>query len=129
MGRRAIRGRVRVFLSRLLESELMDTMALLYELISERKESPVQGSYTSYLFGEGLDKILKKIGEESAEVIIAAKGGESSAVIEELCDLYYHTLVLMCEKGIDISQVISVLEDRRQKQLNLKDMKSVDRNT
>ena len=129
MGRRAIRGRVRVFLSRLLESELMDTMALLYELISERKKSPVQGSYTSYLFGEGLDKILKKIGEESAEVIIAAKGGESSAVIEELCDLYYHTLVLMCEKGIDISQVISVLEDRRQKQLNLKDMKSVDRNT
>ena len=64
-----------------------------------------EGSYTSYLFQEGIDKILKKVGEESAEVIIAAKNQEKSEVVYETADLIYHLLVMMVEQGIKLSDI------------------------
>jgi phosphoribosyl-ATP pyrophosphohydrolase/phosphoribosyl-AMP cyclohydrolase len=90
--------------------------AILYELYSvirQRQEQRPEGSYTSYLFNKGLDKILKKVGEESAEVIIAAKNREKSEVIYESADLIYHLLVLLVEQGVDLAEVFAELESRR----------------
>jgi len=106
-----------------------DVMKSLYEVVLERKEHPQEGSYTCYLFDKGIDKILKKVGEECAETIIAAKNGENAATVEEICDLFYHVLVMMAQQGIDIDDVSAVLEARRQKIGNLKTMKNTDRNT
>lgn len=92
----------------------------LYEVIGERKQVPSEGSYTCYLFDKGMDKILKKIGEESAEVIIGAKNGDKEETIEEICDLAYHVLVLMAQMGIEPEEVAAVLEERRQKISNKK---------
>ena len=92
----------------------------LYEVILERKANPVEGSYTSYLFREGMDKILKKCGEESAEVIIAAKNGNLGELANETGDLVYHLLVLMAEAGLTLDEFYAVLEERRQKAGNLK---------
>jgi len=72
----------------------------LYCVIKDRKANRKPGSYTTYLFDKGVDKILKKIGEESAEVIIAGKGGEREEAIYEIADLTYHVMVLMAEMGI-----------------------------
>ena len=85
----------------------------LYDVISQRKHSPAQGSYTSYLFDEGLDKILKKIGEESSEVIIAAKNGAKEEMVGEISDLIYHLLVLMVSQNLTIQDVAEELERRR----------------
>lgn len=87
----------------------------LYEVINNRKENQEEGSYTTYLFNKGLDKILKKVGEESTEVIIAAKGENKEEQIEELCDLSYHILVLMAQLNIKPSEVEKVLIERRKK--------------
>ncbi len=84
----------------------------LYELLEERKRELPEGSYTSYLFQKGLDKILKKIGEESTEVIVAAKGGERKETVYEIADLVYHVLVLMVEAGIPLSEVREELASR-----------------
>ena len=83
----------------------------LMELIKGRKNERVDGSYTSYLFDKGLDKILKKIGEESSEVIIAAKNDRKEAIYE-ISDLIYHMLVLMAEMDIDIKDIIKELASR-----------------
>ena len=85
----------------------------LYEVVQHRRANPVEGSYTNYLFAQGLDKILKKIGEEAAEVIIAAKNPGVEELVYELADLYYHTIVLMAEKGTDPGAVFSELRSRR----------------
>ncbi|MBR5428404.1 MAG: bifunctional phosphoribosyl-AMP cyclohydrolase/phosphoribosyl-ATP diphosphatase HisIE [Clostridia bacterium] len=77
----------------------------LMELIKGRKTNPQEGSYTTYLFEKGIDKILKKVGEESAEVIIAAKGGDRGETIYEIADLAYHVMVLMAETGIGIDDI------------------------
>ncbi|GAA0180797.1 phosphoribosyl-ATP diphosphatase [Clostridium sediminicola] len=87
----------------------------LYNIVLERKENPEEGSYTSYLFQKGLDKILKKVGEESTEVIIAAKNSDSNELTDELCDLMYHLLVLMAEKDVSIENVYEELAERRKK--------------
>src|SRR5690625_7677202 len=83
------------------------------EEIKHRQANPVEGSYTSYLIREGLDKILKKIGEESSEVIIGAKNRDKQELTSELADLTYHTLVLMAESGVSVEDVKKVLIDRR----------------
>ncbi len=70
----------------------------LFNIIEDRKDKPIEGSYTGYLFEKGLDKILKKVGEESSEVIIAAKNEDEEELIKEICDLTYHIMVLMVEK-------------------------------
>ncbi len=87
------------------------TVCGLMELIKGRKAENVEGSYTSYLFEKGLDKILKKIGEESSEVIIAAKNDRKEAIYE-ISDLVYHLLVLMAEMNIDIKDIIKELASR-----------------
>ena len=84
----------------------------LYALIIDRKEKRPEGSYTSYLFNSGLDKILKKIAEESGEVIIAAKNKSPSEIISELSDLFYHLLVLMVERGVSLAEVQAELVRR-----------------
>lgn len=85
----------------------------LYQLLKERKEKLPEGSYTTYLFQKGLDKILKKVGEECTEVIIAAKSQEGNAeLIYELADLYYHALVLMLQQGVTLDQVRNELASR-----------------
>lgn len=91
---------------------------IVYELVEEirhRKENPVEGSYTAYLFREGIDKVLKKIGEESSEVIIGAKNEDKQELTSELADLAYHTLVLMEIAGLDIHDVKQELVQRRTK--------------
>lgn len=110
-----------------------DVLLDLYEVIENRKNNPEEGSYTCYLFEKGLDKILKKVGEESSETIIAAKNcvqtGDKEEVKNEICDLIYHLLVMSADLGINWSEVNEILEQRRQKIGNLKQMKNVDKNT
>jgi phosphoribosyl-ATP pyrophosphohydrolase len=124
-----------------------------YKIILERKQNQAEEkeaegadgekSYTKYLFKQGINKILKKVGEESAELIIAAKdasnasvgsGGEASKaledlVVEESADLFYHVLIMLAELGIPLSDVEAELEKRARKAGNLKDLKTVDKNT
>lgn len=107
--------------------ELKNIVEQLYEVIQERKNNAIEGSYTSYLFSEGIDKILKKIGEESAEVIIASKNNSKDEVVYETCDLIYHILVLMACQDIAIDDIVKELEKRRQKICNKKlERKSVE---
>ena len=87
------------------------SLPALYELIKGRKDSPKQGSYTTYLFEKGIDKILKKVGEECTEVIIGAKNGKEEAVFE-IADLTYHVMVLMVEQGISLEDVLDELAKR-----------------
>lgn len=84
----------------------------LYELIRGRKINMTEGSYTTYLFNSGIDKILKKIGEESSEVIIGAKNGSKEEIIYELSDLLYHSLVLIVEKNITLNDIKDELSKR-----------------
>ena len=82
------------------------------ELLQGRKDCPREGSYTSYLFEKGTDKILKKIGEEATEVIIAAKDGDKPNTVYELADLAYHAMVLMVQMGIGLEDVKAELASR-----------------
>ena len=84
----------------------------LMELIRGRKTNPQEGSYTTYLFQKGLDKILKKIGEESTEVIIAAKDNDPKETIYEISDLVYHVMVMMIEQGISLEDIRKELASR-----------------
>ncbi len=84
----------------------------LYELIKGRKTEKMEGSYTTYLFEKGMDKILKKVGEECTEVVIAGKGNDKAEVIFEISDLAYHILVLMVEMGISIDDIKAELASR-----------------
>ena len=81
-------------------------------LISDRRANPKEGSYTNYLFDKGLDKILKKVGEESTEVIIAAKAGDKAETVYEISDLAYHILVLMENSGISVDEITAELASR-----------------
>ena len=84
----------------------------LMKLIEGRKTNPKEGSYTTYLFEKGIDKILKKVGEEWTEVIIAGKGGDRAEAIFEIADLTYHVMVMMTEMGISIDEVRAELASR-----------------
>ena len=88
------------------------TFNSLYNLLLERKIKRPKGSYTSYLFDEGIDKILKKVGEESTEVIIAGKANDHKETVYEIADLAYHVLVLMVEMGISVDEVKKELASR-----------------
>ena len=85
----------------------------LYKLIESRERERPEGSYTTYLFEHGLDKILKKVGEESAETIIAAKNEEAKPLVSEVSDLIYHLLVLLVARGVSLDQVGEELARRR----------------
>ena len=84
----------------------------LYDLLMDRKATLPEGSYTTYLFQKGLDKILKKVGEESTEVIIAGKAEDKAETIYEIADLTYHVLVLMAQMGISVDDVKKELASR-----------------
>ena len=101
----------------------------LYQVVLDRKTNPMEGSYTCYLFEKGLDKILKKVGEESAETIIAAKNDVPDDTVGEISDLIYHLMVMMAEKGIPLEDVLAELESRSRKIGNLKQMHISDHNT
>lgn len=106
-----------------------DVIKKLYDIAIERKQNPVEGSYTCYLFDKGIDKILKKCGEECSEVIIAAKNGDNSETVLEISDLLYHLTVLMADSGITPEDVYAELEKRTHKTGNLKQFHSVDKNS
>ncbi len=106
-----------------------DTIRALYEVVRGRKAHPQEGSYTCYLFDQGLDKILKKCGEECSEVIIAAKNKNQEETIGEISDLLYHLTVLMVNEGIELEAVEAVLAERSRKIGNLKTFHVSDHNT
>lgn len=98
----------------------MEELNVLYETVLDRKASPEEGSYTSYLFGKGEEKILKKVGEECTEVIIASLSQSKEDLLNEFGDLFYHMVVLMVEKGITLEEISAELERRSGKKHNLK---------
>ena len=89
-----------------------DVWKQLYQVVQDRKTSPQEGSYTCYLFDKGLDKILKKVGEESTEVIIAGAKNDKEETIYEVADLAYHLMVMMVEQGITLQDVTAELAKR-----------------
>ena len=91
---------------------LISLSITLYEMLQDRKEKMPEGSYTSYLFEKGIDKILKKIGEESTEVVIAGKAEDRDETVYEIADLAYHVMVLMVQMGISVEDIRSELESR-----------------
>jgi phosphoribosyl-ATP pyrophosphohydrolase len=84
----------------------------LYVIISDRRDNPSPGSYTASLISQGEDQILKKLGEESVEVILAASSQGDQRLIEEVADLFYHTLVLLASRGIDLDDIYAELHRR-----------------
>lgn len=108
------KGTFSCFNDAVYESEDLHEFSLegLLELIKGRKTEKKEGSYTTYLFEKGLDKILKKVGEESTEVIIAAKDNDKKETVYEIADLTYHILVLMAEQGISIDDIRKELASR-----------------
>lgn len=88
------------------------SMEGLYDLLIDRKQTKPEGSYTTYLFEKGIDKILKKIGEESTEVIIAGKADDKAETVYEIADLAYHVMVLMVEMGISVEDIKKELASR-----------------
>lgn len=106
-----------------------DTWQELYKTIQSRKENRQEGSYTCYLFEKGIDKILKKCGEECSEVIIAAKNGNNAETVLEISDLLYHLTVLMVNEGIRLEDIQAELDKRSEKTGNLKTFHQVDKNS
>ena len=115
----------------LFESEENTAFTLqgLMDMLQGRKESPKEGSYTSYLFEKGIDKILKKVGEECAETIIAAKNGDKEELVGEINDVFYHMMVMMNECGVTMEDVCKEMDIRAQKIGNLKKFHVSDHNT
>ena len=107
-------GEESCFFNDLYQSEEHKDFSLdaLYGVIAGRKINPKEGSYTTYLFDKGIDKILKKVGEECTEVIIEGKGNDKEATVYEIADLTYHLMVLMVEMGISLDDVIAQLASR-----------------
>lgn len=102
------------FTNEIFKSETREEFSLdiLYDMLASRKATMPEGSYTTYLFSKGVDKILKKVGEESTEVIIGAKSGDKAETIYEIADLAYHIMVLMNEMGISLEDVRRELASR-----------------
>ncbi len=107
-------GEESCFFNAVLESEEAPEFSVnaLVEMLEGRKTNPKEGSYTTYLFEKGIDKILKKVGEECTEVIIASKANDKAEAIYEISDLMYHTLVLMIEMGISVDDIMNELASR-----------------
>lgn len=107
------------------EESTMQDLDELYQLILKRKNNPEKGSYTDYLFTKGLDKILKKVGEDATEVVVAAKNPSDPEFILEVADLAYHVEVLMAQRGITPDQIKKELAGREGKQSITKDRKEI----
>ena len=93
----------------------MNSFEQMEAVIAQRRSQPQEGSYTCYLFDKGLDKILKKVGEECAETIIAAKNGDRENLVEEINDVFYHIMVMMNECGVTLEDVYREMDLRAQK--------------
>ena len=105
------------FFKPLMKKEYDDTNPLhvfqnVYDVITDRKEHPKEGSYTNYLFDKGIDKILKKVGEECTEIVIAAKNPDKEEIKYEISDFLYHMMVLMVEKGVSWEEITKELVKR-----------------
>jgi len=94
-------------------SDIGEILDELYGVIQDRRKNPKEGSYTNYLFTKGIDKMCKKLGEESAEVIIAAKNNNAAEVTYEAGDLLYHLLVILVEQGVSLDDIYTELKKRR----------------
>lgn len=107
-------GEETCFFKPLLEGEQgkREVIHDIINIIEERKQNPQEGAYTTYLFNEGIDKVLKKIGEEASEVIIGAKNNDKDEIKWEVADLIYHTLVLLNMTDVSISDIKDVLYER-----------------
>ena len=108
---------------------MIDILRAEFETVTERKEQKEDGSYTCYLFEQGLDKILKKCGEECSEVLIAAKNHKNEETVGEISDLLYHLTVLMVNEGISVDDLEREYCKRNQKKGNLKKFHTVDKNS
>jgi len=95
------------------ENRQQDVLAALADLLEQRKQADPNESYVAQLYDRGLDVILKKIGEEATETVIAAKGGNNDELVYEMADLWFHSLVLLAERGLRPEQVIEELMRRQ----------------
>lgn len=91
---------------------MSDVLAELARVLEERKRADADGSYVAGLYARGLDAILKKVGEEATETVLAAKGGERAQVVRETADLWFHTLVMLAHLGLGPADVLGELERR-----------------
>ncbi len=101
----------------------------MYDVVVNRRDNPQEGSYTCYLFEKGLDKILKKCGEECTEMVIAAKNADKDELSNEINDLMYHMVVLMVECGVSVDDIEKIMIERAAKIGNLKQFHVSDHNT
>lgn len=106
-----------------------EILSALYQTVVNRRDTPKEGSYTCYLLDKGIDKILKKVGEECSETIIAAKNGDNSETVYEIADLIYHLTVMMVQQNIPLEDVLAELDKRSEKTGNLKQFHTVDKNS
>ncbi len=108
---------------------MTDAFKEMYDVIVNRRANPQEGSYTCYLFDKGIDKILKKCGEETMEMAIAAKNQDNDELAEEINDVLYHMAVLMVERGLSVEKVDEIMRERSKKIGNLKQFHVSDHNT
>ncbi len=108
---------------------MMDAFKDMYDVVVDRRANPQEGSYTCYLFDKGIDKILKKCGEECTEMVIAAKNNDKDELANEINDLLYHMIVMMVDRGVTVEDIESIMEERSKKIGNLKQFHVSDHNT
>ncbi len=108
---------------------MMDAFKDMYNVVVDRRANPQEGSYTCYLFDKGIDKILKKCGEECTEMVIAAKNNDKDELANEINDLLYHMIVMMVDRGVTVEDIEKIMIERSQKIGNLKQFHVSDHNT
>lgn len=108
---------------------MMDAFKDMYDVVVDRRANPQEGSYTCYLFDKGIDKILKKCGEECTEMVIAAKNNDKEELANEINDLLYHMIVMMADRGVTVEDIEKIMSERSKKIGNLKQFHVSDHNT
>ena len=108
---------------------MMDAFKDMYDVVVDRRANPQEGSYTCYLFDKGIDKILKKCGEECTEMVIAAKNNDKHELANEINDLLYHMIVMMVDRGVTVEDIETIMVERSKKIGNLKQFHVSDHNT
>ena len=98
---------------------MMDAFKDMYDVVVDRRANPQEGSYTCYLFDKGIDKILKKCGEECTEMVIAAKNNDKDELANEINDLLYHMIVMMVDRGVTVEDIDTIMVERSKKIGNL----------
>ena len=108
---------------------MMDAFKDMYDVVVDRRANPQEGSYTCYLFDKGIDKILKKCGEDCTEMVIAAKNNDKDELANEINDLLYHMIVMMVDRGVTVEDIETIMVERSKKIGNLKQFHVSDHNT